>query len=89
MFFAYSQSQINLFLKPSDTLNKPRRNAVIITEASLGAISLLALDQLWYQDYPRSKFHTLDDNSEWLQMDKLGHVFSTYQLSRIGIKKVS
>lgn len=89
MFFAYSQSQINLFIKPSDTLNKPRKNAVIITEASLGAISLLALDQLWYQDYPRSKFHTLDDNSEWLQMDKLGHVYSAYQLGRLGADALS
>lgn len=84
VFFSYSQSQINLFLTPSDTLNKPRRNAVVITEATLGAVSLLALDQLWYQDYPRSKFHTLDDTSEWLQMDKLGHVYSAYQLGRLG-----
>ncbi|OBX22770.1 DUF2279 domain-containing protein [Bizionia algoritergicola] len=79
-----SQSAINAFLKPSDTLNKPRRNAVIISEAALGTISLLALNQLWYADYPRSNFHTLDDNSEWLQMDKLGHVYSAYQLGRVG-----
>jgi len=80
----YSQSNLNLFLKPSDTLNKPRRNAVVISEVTLGTISLIALDQLWYKDYPRSKFHTLNDNSEWLQMDKLGHVYTSYQLGRIG-----
>lgn len=80
----FSQSKIDSFFKPSDTLNKPRRNAVVITEASLGVISLIALDQLWYKDYPRSKFHTLDDNSEWQQMDKLGHVYTAYQLGRIG-----
>ncbi|WP_417238171.1 DUF2279 domain-containing protein [Bizionia sp.] len=79
-----SQSALNSFLKPSDTLNKPRRNAVIISEAALGTVSLLALNQLWYADYPRSNFHTLDDNSEWLQMDKLGHVYSAYQLGRVG-----
>ena len=81
---SYSQTPINSFLKPSDTLNKPRRNAVIIAETALGTVSLLALDQLWYADYPRSKFHTLDDTNEWLQMDKLGHVFSSYQLGRVG-----
>lgn len=81
---SFSQSKINLFLKPSDTLNKQRRNAVVITEATLGILSLVALDQLWYQDYPRSKFHTLNDNSEWLQMDKLGHVYTSYQLGRLG-----
>ncbi|WP_422105015.1 DUF2279 domain-containing protein [Winogradskyella sp.] len=80
----FSQSQINSFLKPSDSLNRPRRNAVVITEASLGTLTLLALDQLWYADYPRSKFKTIDDSEEWLQMDKLGHVFSSYQLGRLG-----
>ncbi|WP_104736126.1 DUF2279 domain-containing protein [Hanstruepera ponticola] len=80
----FSQSKINLFLKPSDTLNKSRRNTVVITEATLGIASLIALDQLWYKDYPRSKFHTLNDNSEWLQMDKLGHVYTSYQLGRLG-----
>ncbi len=81
---SFSQSSINLFLKPSDTLNRPRRNAVVISEAALGTISLFALNQLWYADYPRSNFHTLDDNSEWLQMDKLGHVYSAYQLGNAG-----
>ncbi|MEO1031081.1 MAG: DUF2279 domain-containing protein [Bacteroidota bacterium] len=80
----FSQSKINSFLKPSDSLNRPRRNAVVITEASLGTLTLLALDQLWYADYPRSKFKTIDDSEEWLQMDKLGHVFSSYQLGRLG-----
>ncbi|MCK7590859.1 YfiM family protein [Subsaxibacter sp. CAU 1640] len=80
----FSQSKINSFLKPSDTLNTSRRNAVYITEASLATISLIGLNQLWYADYPQSKFHTLNDNDEWLQMDKLGHVFSSYQMSRVG-----
>lgn len=82
--FSYSQSKINSFLKPSDTLNKSRRNAVIITESSLAGITLLGLNQLWYSDYPKSKFHTLNDNGEWLQMDKLGHVFTSYQLGKYG-----
>ena len=80
----YSQSQLNSFLKPSDTLNKSRRNTVVITEASVATLTLVGLNQLWYADYPKSKFHTLNDNNEWLQMDKLGHVYSSYQLGRIG-----
>ncbi|WP_418513450.1 DUF2279 domain-containing protein [Corallibacter sp.] len=82
---AWSQhSDINSFLKPSDTLNISRRNTVLITEASLATLTLVGLNQLWYADYPKSKFHTLNDNEEWLQMDKLGHVFSSYQLGRVG-----
>jgi len=80
----YSQTQSHNFFKPSDSLNKSRRNAVIISEATLAGITLVGLDQLWYKDYPRSKFHTLNDNNEWLQMDKLGHVFSSYQLGKVG-----
>ena len=81
---SFSQSKINDFLKPSDTLNKSRRKTVVISEASVAALTLVGLNQLWYADYPKSKFHTLNDNSEWLQMDKLGHVYSSYQLGRVG-----
>lgn len=81
---SFSQSKLDSFLKPSDTLNKPRRNAVILTEVSLGTLTLVGLDQLWYKDFPRSKFHTINDADEWLQMDKLGHAFSAYQLGKVG-----
>ncbi len=80
----FGQSKFNAFFKPSDSLNTQRRNAVIISEAALGTVSLLALDQLWYSDFQRSSFQTTNDNSEWLQMDKLGHVFSAYQMGRVG-----
>lgn len=80
----FSQSKFNLFLKPSDSLNKSRRNIVVITEASLATVTLLSLNQLWYADYPRSNFKTINDSNEWLQMDKLGHVFSSYQLGSLG-----
>jgi len=83
-FHSFSQSNLDAFLKPSDTLNTSRRNAVIITEASLGSLTLIGLDQLWYADFPRSKFHTINDADEWLQMDKFGHVFSAYQLGKVG-----
>lgn len=80
---SYSQSKLNSFLTPSDTLNKPRRNALIIAEASIVTASLIGLNQLWYSDYERSKFHTINDNNEWLQMDKIGHVFTSYQVGRL------
>ncbi|WP_460219222.1 DUF2279 domain-containing protein [Psychroserpens sp. MEBiC05023] len=80
-----SQSKLDAFLKPNDSLNTSRRNAVVITEATLGTLTLIGLDQLWYADFPRSKFKTINDTDEWLQMDKLGHVFSSYQLGRVGV----
>lgn len=43
--------------------------------------SFVALNQLWYATHERSSFHTFNDNDEWLQMDKVGHLFSAYALS--------
>jgi hypothetical protein len=80
----FSQSGFNQFLKSSDSLNKTRRNSVVIAEATLATATLVGLNQLWYADYSRSNFKTIDDSSEWLQMDKLGHVFSSYQLGSFG-----
>tara|TARA_R110000868_G_scaffold194178_3_gene439521 strand:- start:16381 stop:17253 length:873 start_codon:yes stop_codon:yes gene_type:complete len=81
---SFSQSNLNSFLTPSDTLNIPRKNVVIISEASLAGITLIGLNQLWYAKYDKSKFHTINDNNEWMQMDKFGHIFSSYQLGRLG-----
>jgi hypothetical protein len=80
----FGQSGINKFLKPSDTLNIKRRNAVIITEASLATAALIGLNELWYKDFPRSKFHVINDYDEWLQMDKIGHVMTGYYVGRLG-----
>lgn len=87
--FSFSQSKADTFLTPSDTLNKPRRNAIIIGEASIVGVSLIGLNQLWYADYPKSEFHTIDDSAEWLQMDKMGHVFSSYQMGRLGAEALN
>jgi hypothetical protein len=80
----FSQNKIENFLKPSDSLNKQRRNTVVITEAIGISGALIGLNQLWYADYPRSKFHFINDNDEWLQMDKMGHMYSGYHIGRIG-----
>lgn len=57
------------------------RKKVVIVSGVQGALaigSLIALDQLWYKQYPRTSFHTFDDNREWLQMDKIGHAQTAY-----------
>ena len=79
-----SQNTAESFFKPSDSLNRKRQNSVIISEAVLATGTLAGLNQLWYADYPKSDFHFINDNSDWLQMDKAGHVFSSYHLGRFG-----
>lgn len=82
--FGFSQSSLDTFLKPSDTLNTSRKKTVFISEIAVGTTALVGLNQLWYADYPRSSLHSVDDNSEWLQMDKAGHFYSCYHLGRFG-----
>lgn len=88
-FSSFGQSKINTFLKPSDSLNKSRRNALVISQASLASLTLVGLDRLWYSDFERSKFRTTNDNNQWLQMDKFGHVYASYQLGRFGAEALN
>jgi len=55
------------------------------TTAAVGAevAGLTGLYFLWYADYPQSGFHFIDDSRQWEQVDKLGHSFSTYQITRL------
>lgn len=78
-----AQSGLNEFLEPSDTLNIKRRNLVITSEAVLTSAALIGLNQLWYADYEKSSFHFKNDNNDWLQMDKAGHIYSSYHLGRM------
>ncbi|MDB9755155.1 YfiM family protein [Winogradskyella sp.] len=80
----FAQSSLNRFLKPSDSLNPLHSNTVLISQASLATLTLAGLNQLWYAGYPKSSFKTVNDSKDWLQIDKLGHVFSSYQLGRLG-----
>lgn len=88
-FSCFSQSSINQFLKPSDSLNNSRRKAVYITEGAVLGATLIGLNQLWYKDYKKSKFHFINDNDEWLQMDKVGHMYSSYHLGRVGAEALA
>jgi Predicted periplasmic lipoprotein (DUF2279) len=76
----FAQNKLDSFLKPSDSLNVPRRNGVVISELALSGSALVALNQLWYANYAKSDFHTINDNAEWLQVDKVGHFFSAYHI---------
>lgn len=58
-----SQSQFDSCLTPSGTLNISRRNAVVISEVSLASLALIGLNQLWYSDFERSNFKTINDSN--------------------------
>lgn len=89
LFIGFSHTIISQnktpFFQKSDTLNNNRKKAVIITESIGAGIALIGLNQLWYDDYPRSSFHFYNDNDQWLQMDKMGHTFSSYYIGKMGM----
>jgi uncharacterized protein YfiM (DUF2279 family) len=79
----FSQSKVNTFLAPSDTLVSPRVKLVVVSQTVLTATALIGLNELWYSDYPKSDFQFKNDNNHWLQMDKMGHVYASYHFGRI------
>ncbi len=60
-----------------------RKKAFAITSTALTTGSLFYLNQAWYSDYSTGKFHFFQDADEWMQMDKAGHFFTTYQMARL------
>ena len=89
------------FSMPPDTIQhienkeldrQPNYNArltgVSVTAGALYVGSMAGLYHLWYADYPRSSFHFFNDCSEWMLMDKAGHVTSAYWIGRIGYESL-
>lgn len=56
---------------------------VASAQTALWAGSFVALNKAWYADYPKQSFHFFNDLPEWQQMDKTGHVWTAYQISRL------
>lgn len=40
-----------------------------------------ALSKIWYDEFQKTTFHTFNDCSDWLQMDKVGHIYTASHLS--------
>lgn len=85
LFYFLWQSAFPQSAAPADSL-RPLRARKIVFGTACGAAaagSLIYLNKAWYQPYASSKFHWFNDDGEWLQMDKAGHCFTTYQTGRL------
>ncbi|WP_333695199.1 DUF2279 domain-containing protein [Flavobacterium sp.] len=85
----FSQSRLDSFLRPADSLNTSRRLGVVVSEATLSTAALVGLHELWYSDYEKSAFQFKDDNNDWFQVDKAGHMYSAYHLGRFSAELFS
>ncbi|MEX2335939.1 MAG: DUF2279 domain-containing protein, partial [Fulvivirga sp.] len=68
---------------PDSVLKKNRIQPLLITSGVAYGTSLVALNELWYDDFERESFHFFNDNSEWKQIDKAGHFYTAFQLSSV------
>jgi len=69
-----------------DSLQVPRPNyrllhGMFATQTALYAGSLYGLSKTWYKN-PLTRFKIADDTHEWKQIDKIGHLYTSYQISR-------
>ncbi len=66
-------------------INYEKRKKILTygaTAAYAGSMTLLY--QAWYKNYKQSPFHFYNDNDNWMLADKMGHTFTSYQISRLG-----
>ncbi len=70
-----------------DSLQTKRRTRTILIAGGVtyGA-SLYGLNQLWYKNSPQTSFHFFNDNHEWQQVDKVGHFYTAFHISRTGVE---
>ncbi len=82
---SFSQETDTLQRSPDSTvIHKGRLIGVLSAQGALYIGSLAGLYFAWYKDYPQSSFHLFNDNNEWMQVDKAGHMTTAFYISRIG-----
>lgn len=72
--FLHSQA----FLTPSDTFQPVRFITVATTGAVIYGGTVIGLNEAWYKGFDRTSFHFFNDRGEWNNMDKMGHLFTSY-----------
>ena len=69
----------------NDSLFVFRKRKIILgtTSVAITSSTLVYLNQMWYKQYNTGSFHFFNDNNEWNQLDKCGHILTTYQTGRL------
>ena len=84
-FFCFLLWTSSLAQVKSDTSEIRKGRLIGVSSLAAGAYvgGMTGLYYLWYQGYDQSSFHSINDNQAWLQVDKLGHSFTAYQMGRV------
>jgi hypothetical protein len=73
---AYSQA-----VDSTATIDKKRIRTLAVGGTVAYGVSLAGLSHLWYSETESQSFQFFNDNAEWKQVDKVGHVFSSFYFS--------
>lgn len=73
-------------MQPDSTANKVRQYTAFGLSGGIFVSSGVGLYTTWYSQFEQSPFHLFDDSREWNQMDKYGHVYTTYFQSEMCYK---
>ncbi|MBE0662042.1 MAG: DUF2279 domain-containing protein [Bacteroidales bacterium] len=77
-----------LSVADTNTINKKRLTGVIATGSVAYLGSMSALYFAWYKNHPQTSFHFYNDFSEWMQMDKGGHMVASYYIGMLGYESL-
>jgi hypothetical protein len=71
------------WLKPATTPHTGRIRFLASILTAIWLFVLWGLSTMWYGSSSDAGFHWYNDNGEWLQVDKVGHFFTTFQEARL------
>lgn len=69
------------FVRFPEKLHKTRLALLLSAQGIIYSGSIIALSEMWYSKYNKTKFHYFNDGQEWLQMDKVGHAMTASSVS--------
>lgn len=80
------QDSLQVSPAPKDSISQVHPNykmlrGIFATQSVLYLGSIYGLSKSWYKN-KLTHFTIKDDTGEWLQMDKMGHVYTSYQIAR-------
>lgn len=85
LFFLLSISK-GILCQPNDSIASNACKRKIISTSLIGTSwigSMSALYGIWYKKEAQTSFHTFNDGANWLQMDKMGHLYATYKFGLV------
>lgn len=72
------------FLQKAEQIHRGRTCLISIGSSVVYGTSMTAIGKIWYSQYEQSRFHFFNDNSGWLQIDKVGHAWTAYNQAYLG-----